>query len=307
MTTRRAILLLVAANLCSAGTYVAGKAALASLSSVELNFLRFGLAGVVFLPLLYRYRRSARIARRDVPRLAFLCLCGFVLNKAAEYTGLGLTTASDTALLIAFEGVCTAVFGWVLLRESVRSSAVGGLALSVAGVYLVIERGIGAPRMGGGTRVAGDLLVVGALVFEALYSVRGKAELQRYPGLVITAVCVLGSLLVWTPAAGVDVALHGLPHMTGTAWLGVLYLAIGGTVLAYVLWIVGLGYVDAATAAPVLLLQPLAGTCLAVLLLGDRLTWATIAGGSMIIAGIWIVSRDTAVAEHFVSGAETLT
>ena len=300
------MLLLVAGNLCFAGTYVAGRAALGSVSPIELNCLRFGIAGVAFLPLLWRYRTSVRIERGHVPRLIYLCLSGFVLNKAAECTGLSLTTASDTALLIACEGIFTAVFGWLLLREDVRGAAVAGLLLSLAGVYLVIKRGLTLPHMGGGTRVAGDLLVVAALVFEALYSVRGKAELQRYPGLVITAVCVLGSLVVWIPATGVDVARHGLPRMTSSAWLGVLYLALAGTVLAYVFWMVGLRYVDAAKAAPLLFLQPLVGTILAVLFLGDRLTWATVVGGVLIVAGIWIITRDEPTADHVMAGAESL-
>ena len=62
-TPRRAMLLLVAGNLCFAGTYVAGKAALGSVSPMELNCLRFGIACLAFLPLLWRYRTSVRIER----------------------------------------------------------------------------------------------------------------------------------------------------------------------------------------------------------------------------------------------------
>ena len=123
-TSRRAMLVLIACNLLWAGTYVAGKAALRSLSPVELNCLRFGLAGLTFLPFLWRARREISLDRAGLLRLGGLCLLCFVLNKLAEFSGLNLTTASDTALLIASEGLFTALFGWLLLREAVRGRAV---------------------------------------------------------------------------------------------------------------------------------------------------------------------------------------
>lgn len=303
---RWAMVALVAANLLWAGTYVAGKTALHSLTPVELNACRFALAGLIFLPFLYRYRGALRPDRRAALRLALLCLLGFVLNKAAEFSGLRLTSASDTALLIVAEGLFTAIFGWVLLRETVRRASIAGLLLSVVGVYLVVERGLVLPRLGG-SRVLGDLLVLGALVFEALYTVLGKAELRRHPGLVITAACVIGSLVVWVPAAIVNMAVAGLPAPDGGAWVGLTYLALAGTVLAYVAWIVGLRYVPASTAAPILFLQPPVGALLAVVLLHERLQWPALVGGALIVGGIWIVSRGERQAEEIVTGAEVLS
>jgi drug/metabolite transporter (DMT)-like permease len=305
-TTRRAMLVLVGCNVLWAGTYVAGKTALHSLSAIELNCLRFGVAGLTLLPLLWKQRHAIPWDRGSVLRLAGLCLLGFVLNKIAEFSGLSLTTASDTALLISSEGIFTALFGWILLREVVRGGAVLGLLLSLVGAYLVIERGFVVPAFGNGTRVIGDLLVVGALVFEALYSVLGKSALQRLPMLAVTSGCVIGSLAVWVPAAIVNVVVAGTPRMDLVAWLAVLYLAIGGTTLAYVGWFAALRFVDASAAAPTLFLQPFLGTVLAVLLLRERLSWASIAGGLCIVGGIWMVSRIDVQAERMTESAEVL-
>lgn len=304
MDRRAAILLLVACNLLWAGTYVAGKTALASLSPVELNALRFSGATILFLPFLLRARLS--YSRAMVARLIRLCLFGFLLNKAAEFSGLALTTASDTALLIAAEGIFTALFGRLLLGEALRRTTMLGMALSVVGVYLVIQRGVGPPALGGGTRVIGDLLIIGALAFEAIYSVLGKAEVEESPAVVVTGACVAGSLVVWLPAAGVNVAVSGPPVMSGGVWAGVLYLAIGGTFLAYLGWIVALQYVEATVAAPTLFLQPLAGTLLAVLLLHDRIVPVTLLGGALIVAGIWVVSRVPEEAEGVVGATDVL-
>src|SRR5579862_4657049 len=140
-TARRAMLALIFANVLWAGSYTAGKEALDRLSFIELNFLRFGIASLLLLAIVWQRRRSLRLQRRDLPRLALLCLFGFVLNKSAEFGGLSLTTASDTALLIASESMFTAILAWIVLREPVRREAVAGLLIGAIGVYIVIERG----------------------------------------------------------------------------------------------------------------------------------------------------------------------
>jgi drug/metabolite transporter (DMT)-like permease len=214
-----------------------------------------------------------------------------VLNKGVEFAGLNLTTASDTALLIAAESIFTSIMAWIVLREAVRGAAIGGLILGAIGVYIVIEGGFGLPHMGGGTRLIGDLLVLLALASEAAYSIFGKAALARYPGLLIAASGIIGSLVFWLPAAAVNVAISGMPHAGFAAWAGVLYMAIPGTVLGYLAWLVGLGHVEGASAAPTLFLQPLIGTALAVVLLGERPSWPTLAGGLLILGGVALASR----------------
>src|SRR5690242_3948850 len=106
---RVAFLTLVLANALWAGTYTAGKVALARLPPVELNALRFTLASLMLAPVLIRGWRQIPLDRRSLLTLARLALLGFVLNKAFEYVGLALSTASDVALLIATESLFTAL------------------------------------------------------------------------------------------------------------------------------------------------------------------------------------------------------
>jgi drug/metabolite transporter (DMT)-like permease len=188
----------------------------------------------------------------------------------------------------------------------VRREAVSGLLFGLLGVYLVIERGFVLPHMGGGTHLWGDLLVVLALISEAAYTVFGKAELDRYPGLLVTAGGIIGSLFVWVPVGLADMARNGIPHLDAAAWAGVLYMAIAATVIAYLGWMLALRYVNAAGAAATLFLQPLAGTALAVLVLGERPSWVTLAGGLCIVAGVWIASRGEARAARRALESEAL-
>jgi drug/metabolite transporter (DMT)-like permease len=149
--------------------------------------------------------------------------------------------------------------------------------------------------------------VVGALVFEAVYSVLGKSETERSHAVVVTGACVIGSLAVWLPAAAVNVAVAGPPSLDFGVVAGALYLAVAGTFLAYLGWILALRHVEATVAAPTLFLQPLIGTMLAAVLLHDHIAPIAILGGALIIAGIWIVSARREQAEGVVISTEVVS
>lgn len=292
-TRGSALITLVVANALWAGTYAAGKVALRDLNPIELNALRFLIASVVLAPALVRGWRGISLDRRSLATLATLTLLGFVLNKAFEYYGLSLSTASDVALLISTESLFTAVLSWTALRERVTAAGVVALVVGMAGVYLIVERGV-IPNLGGvagSGRVIGDLLVIFSLLLESGYSVLGKRALAQMPPLLFTAATLIGSLLVWIPAGVVSVARLGLPHLTLAGWVGVIYMALVATVLGYWLWFRALAVVDASTAAPTLFIQPLLGAALGVWLLHDSVTWATWLGGGLIFASLLLVMR----------------
>ncbi|MGH2496599.1 MAG: DMT family transporter [Ktedonobacteraceae bacterium] len=286
-------LLLILANTLWACSYVAAKFALRDVSVNIMNALRMVIAALVLLPFLIAWRKDLNLTRKDLPQLALLAAIGFVINKILEYGGLSLTTASDVALLIASESIFTAALSWLLLRERFRPLTGVALLLGLAGVYLIVERSVipNIPPGGGALRIVGDLMVVLALVFESFYTVRGKALLVKHPPLLITAVAIVGSTIFWIPLAGVDIALHGW-HAPGLlAWLSIGWLAIMSTVIAYLAWFKGLAKIDGSAAASTLFIQPLLGTTLAILLLGDQLLPTTIVGGIMIIASVYLLSR----------------
>jgi drug/metabolite transporter (DMT)-like permease len=290
-TARRAVLLLVAANVLWAGTYTAGKIALRELSPVELNALRFALAALILSPALLRGWRRIPRDRATLMTLAQLVVLGWVLNKTLEYVGLSLSTASDTALLISTESLFTALLSWLLLRERVRPTGVASLIVGLLGAYLIVERGLllSLGGAGGAGRIVGDVLIVCSLLVEAVYTVRGKSTLVRVPPLLFTSATITGSLIFWLPAGAINVMRDGWPQVSLAGWLGVLYMAAIATALCYWLWFRGLRSVDGSAAAPTLFIQPLVGTVLAVLLLHDELSWATLAGGGLIGVSLVLV------------------
>jgi drug/metabolite transporter (DMT)-like permease len=284
--------LLIIANTLWACSYVAAKFALHDLSVNLMNALRMCIAALLLLPLLIARRKELKLTRRDIPQLIMLALVGFVINKILEYGGLALTTASDVALLISSETIFTAALSWLLLRERFKPLTAIALLLGFIGVYLIVERSLipNIPSGGGALRILGDLLVMLALIFEAFYTVRGKALLVKHSPLLITATAIVGSVVFWLPVGTWSILTSGW-HTPGLlAWLGIGWLALMSTVIGYLAWFQGLARVDGSAAASTLFIQPLLGTTLAILLLHDQLTLSTIIGGVLIIISVYLIS-----------------
>lgn len=291
----QAVAALVLANVLWAGTYVAGKVALRYFTPIELNAVRFTIATLLLAPVLIRDWRRIPRDRRSLLTLAALVLLGFVLNKVFEYYGLALSTASDVALLIATESLFTALISWTALGERVTRSGVAALVVGMLGVYLIVERGV-IPTLGGAggdqqARVIGDLLVIFSLLLESGYTALGKRTLAQLPPLLFTAATLAGSLFVWLPAGAIAFGQGGWPTVPLVGWLAVGYMAVVATVIGYWLWFRALSTLDASVAAPTLFIQPLVGVALAIWLLHESLTWATLLGGALICVSLVFVLR----------------
>jgi drug/metabolite transporter (DMT)-like permease len=284
--------MLITANTLWAASYVAAKFVLRDTSVNLMLALRMSISALVLLPLLIALRKELNLTRKDIPQLALLALAGFVINKILEYGGLALTTASDVALLITSESIFTAALSWILLRERFKRMTGAALLLGLLGVYMIVERSL-VPNIpsGGVLRIIGDLMVVLALLLEAFYTVRGKALLVKHPPLLITAASIVGSMLFWGPSAAWEILTTGWHPLGLVAWLGVLWMALMSTVVAYFAWFRGLASVDGSAAASALFVQPLLGTVLAIVLLNEQLTPMTVIGGMLIMLSVYLISR----------------
>jgi drug/metabolite transporter (DMT)-like permease len=285
--------LLILANVLWACSYVAAKYVLRDISANMMNALRMIISAIVLLPLLLALRKDLNLRRQDLPQLALLATIGIVMAKTLEFGGLAFSTASDVALLITSESIFTAVLSWLLLRERFKPLTGIALLLGLVGVYLIVERSFvpNIPTGGGALRILGDVLVILGLICEAFYTVRGKALLVKHPPLLITAAAIVGSAIVWVPLAGGEILYSGWHPLSLTAWLGLGWLAIMATVVAYLAWFKGLEKVDGSAAASSLFVQPLLGTVLAIILLNDQLLPTTVIGGLLIIVSVYLISR----------------
>jgi drug/metabolite transporter (DMT)-like permease len=276
------------------GTFVAGKWAVGEAPPFFVATLRFAIASVLLWALVARRQRGSA-DRFPVPRgraqwagLFSLGLTGVFLYNFIFLTGLSWTSATNGSLIVAFNPLLTAVLSALWLKERFRPVQAGGLLLALFGVGVVITRGSIAV-MRSLSFNPGDLLMLGAPLAWALYTILGKKVLARFPPLVATAYASLFGTLLLLPAAALEGSLlSGVHRLTIYGWIAVLQLALLGTVAGFVWWYEGVEMLGASRAAVFVNLVPLFGVLLSALILSESLEVSQLAGGILVVLGVGI-------------------
>lgn len=265
------------------------KRALETFEPLGFNALRFALASA-FVYLVLRRQGPIRLpARRDLPRLILLGVVGNVLYQLAFVYGLSLTRAGNASVMMALTPLFVALLSWRLGHEQPGRRTWAGGACSVLGVALVSGTAL---QLEGTTALLGDLIMVGAGLTWAFYTVGSGPLVQRLGSVQATA---------WTMWSGsVVLILIGLPALAAQEWAAVDAAAWGGLFfsaflsigLAYLLWYRGVERLGNTRTAIYSNLTPAVALVVAAVWLGERLTLFSVLGAALTIGGVMLVRGD---------------
>jgi drug/metabolite transporter (DMT)-like permease len=298
MNRKLAIGLLIGANVLWGSSYTVAKVALEELPPPLLGALRFSLATFfIWLVVLWQLPRSSkqelrRMDRGDTVKLAGLGLCGISLSYLLSYSGINLTTATDGALMIICEVIFTSLLAALLIGERLGRWKGIGITIGIIGVTIVVLNNAtaAATTAAGLSRALGDILIMGGLFCQAIYSVLGMGLARKYQPLTILAFTHLGSLLVWIPLLLWYLLSGRLPALSFTAIAGVVYLAAVISLLCFLIWFSVLRVVGANLGAVSLFTQPVVGALLGTVLLGDPVTVGLTMGALLIFLAFYLTA-----------------
>lgn len=290
---RTAFILLTFMALFFGGTWVAGKVAVDAIPPFTLATVRFSIASI----LLWIWARSKTPSGRrptigDLPLIAGMGLTAVAAYNVLFLYGLKLAPASDGAIIVpGLAPVMTAAMASIFLGERIGRWGVAGLMTALAGLILVMNPGGShAP-----SRLLGDIFYFLGAVCWGIYSVVGKTATTRFSPVNATLYAAVIGTLFLLPFAIAERGWSSLAVAPTGAWIGTLYLALFGTVLAFVFFYEGVKRIGAARATTFAFLVPIIGVVSSVMLLGDDLRGSTVAGGVLVLFGLWLVQRQPAV------------
>ncbi|MBS7813411.1 DMT family transporter [Roseococcus pinisoli] len=285
------LLLLIPPPLFWAGNFIVGRALRHDIPPMTLSFWRWVIALLVLLPFAWRpMRRDLHKYWRYRWRVLSLSLAGVVGFTSLVYLGLRSTTAANGLLLNSFIPILIVLFGALFYRQRLRAGQLLGLTLSFAGVLTIVMHGEWS-RLASLSFSPGDLTVFCAMVSWAFYTLwlRGiPAEIDRVGLLgmqIMVALAVLGPLSLLEGASG-QVATWSAESLGALAYLGLF-----PSVIAYLLYNLGVARVGAARAGLSIHLIPLFGVVLAVLFLGETVHGYQLLGMATILAGVTCAAR----------------
>jgi drug/metabolite transporter (DMT)-like permease len=283
-------LVLIAANLVYATSYVATRLTLDDVPPAILALVRCVIGAALLVPLA-RGRGWRALSAADHVRVAAMGILGFGAAFAFAHWGLVRSTAANAALLIIVEPVTIIALAPILLRERLSRAEAGGAAIALFGVVVIVLDGIPGVTARIAPHWRGDVLLVLSGVAYAAYSLIGRDVLRRHPSLPITALSVVWGLVALAPLAALEWATGARAAWTPRAVVATLYLGVVITALAYLVWNWALERVPAPRAAIFLTVQPVTGAVLGIVLLGDAFSIFTALGGALIVGGLMLTAR----------------
>jgi drug/metabolite transporter (DMT)-like permease len=286
---RPAYALLLAANVVYATSYVATRLVLDDLPPALLALARLVGGAAILVPVARLLDgRGPRPATGDGSRIAWMGVVGFAGAFVLGNWGLARSTATNAALLIIVEPVSIMLLGPVLLGEQLTRREAVGAALAVLGAAVVVVDGVPGLTRTLVPHWRGDLILVLSGLAYGAYTLIGRDVLARHSPLTVTARSIVWGAVVMAPVAAAEWVAGARPTPSAGAIGGALYLAVVITALGYLLWNWALARVGAPQAAVFVTVQPIAGALLGVLVLREPLTAFTVAGGLLIVAGLWL-------------------
>ncbi len=270
-------------------SFVATKVALESITTFTLIFMRFGLAGLLFLAVSILRGGLPRLTRRAHFKLFLMALFEPGLYFYFETVGLQLTTAPKASLIIATVPVAVLVFARILIGERIRKLSLFGIVMSLAGIGVLITGDPGF-QWALDDHLLGDLLIICAVITAALYMVGARDLGREYSAWDITCLQIFYGALFYAPMFFVEMSVLDWGEVTVSSMIAAAYLTVFATVIAFLCYNYGLTRIEASRAAVFINGIPVVTAVTAWVILGERLTLIQAAGGAMVLGGVWLTN-----------------
>ncbi len=275
------------------GSIVAQKMALTSFSAVEASVLR-DIGGLTILLATWWSKEGGamRVSGADARLLGLLGL-GVLGNHLLILMGLNYVSGAVGGVIIGSSPVVTSVLSAMLIKDVPLRAVWAGALLSFAGVGVVSVAGFQAA---GDQPLLGSTLVFLGVVSWALYSIGSRAIMERMSALTVNWTTLMVATVLQIPLLWTDQKMMnaGIGSVTTPDWLALGYLVIFATAVAQQAWLFGVKGVGPSRASVLGNLTPVAAIGLSALILGEAVGLIEILGICLILAGVWVVNRQTA-------------
>lgn len=215
---------------------------------------------------------------------------GITAYYFCEYNGIQRTSTVSASLILAAIPILTMLVQAAVNRTRLRPAQTAGAVISLVGVALVLTGGSDEGQAG----IIGDLFILGASVVWVAYIFISRRLRGAYSSLAMNAWQALTALLTLLPLALTEKC--DLAAIPWDGWAAVAVLAVICSALCYYLYGNALYEMSPLASAIFINLIPLTTMVGGVVLLGESLTWLTVAGGAMIIGSIFLVNMAEAKA-----------
>lgn len=247
------------------------------------------IAGVVTMLLAIFVDGKAVLApwqnRRDAWQMTLFIIFGMIAMQFVYFQAVAVANAPTATILQYLSPVVVLVVLAIKSKTMPARSDFLVIALAMFGTLMIVTKGELTQLA---VTPAGLFWGIGAAFAAATYTLLPAGLLNRHSALSITAWAQLGGgliMIVFEPFW-----LH-VPKMDALDWSLYAFIVIGGTIIAYLIYLASLRFISPTTVSLLEAFEPLGATIVAVIFLGIKLTVAEIIGGIIILLTVFLMTQ----------------
>ena len=269
-----------------AGNFVVSKSLVEHTSPITLTTLRWMIAVVCLVPLVWWKEKKILPPRNAILPLFLMGLTGVVLFNILQFLALEHTTATNVGLISTLNMISIAVCSAVFLKEKMNLLQIFSMIFSLFGVILVLSKGKIDYLLSLDFNT-GDLWMIAAVCVWGIYTICSKWAMTKTSALMSILYSAIFGLIVLLPLSIPDFTVSNInPSFLSS----MLYTGVISTVVCMLLWNICVQNLGSTTSGVFLNFNPIFTAILAFLFLGEQLTWIQGIGSIIVITGCYLFS-----------------
>jgi len=269
------------------GNFVLGKFLVGHASPATLTSLRWALAVICLLPIIWKREQRLIPPKAALLPLFLMGLTGVAAFNLLQFQALEYTSASNVGLISTLNTISIALFSFLLLKEKINSWQMAAMLLSFSGVLVVLTEGTLSQLLDLRFN-KGDLYMMGAVCIWGLYSVCSRWAMQKTSPLMATFFSGAIGVVLLLPFNAAD---FSITEFNVSFMVSILYTGVVSTVVCMVLWNIGVQKLGATEAGLFLNFNPIFTAVLASVFLHEKWSWMQVIGSLVVILGCILFTK----------------
>lgn len=243
-------------------------------------FIRFLIASPVMLIIMMARGRTIPRGKLLIS-LVLIGGIGLAGTTFCFYTAIQLAPVNLVIVIAYMYPTIVTLLSAAFLRQPITSYKITALLMTFVGILFIIG-------LDSGGYFLGIILAIITAIFYSLYLIFGSLSIQRAGPFSASTVIILSSMAIF----GIVVGVQGpqLPAAV-SGWVAIVASALISTVLGLVVFFAGLKRIDTANAAIISTLEVVVAVALAIVILGETISWPKIIGGCLIISAVVLLAK----------------
>lgn len=267
---------------------IVGKLIISSFPVFLASELRFIVASIILIPLLILKEKKVKLHSKDLFLLFLQALTGVFLFNVFMLYGLKYTTAIEAGIITSTLPAIVGIVSYLFLKERLTIRRTIGILFAVFGLILINIIG-GKPDS---ISLFGNLMIMGAVVGEALFIIIGKAVSSRLSPLFISTLMSVFGLIMFLPFSVYEALHFNFSALTALDWGYILYFGVVVTVIAFILMYQGLSNVSASSAGVFTSVLPISTLILSFLILNEDILPIHLLGVLIVLVAIYFITKE---------------